>query len=152
MNLIVKTENRPQLKALLSNLQPGTKPLWGKMNAQQMVEHLVQEVKYTNGKLTGVCQRTPEEAAQRKRNGIYSDSPFPKNIVFGTIPENYGHANIPAAVDQLMVELVDFDQYFKTPGITAVHGGFGDLTYDEWLVWHSKHFTHHFQQFGLLPE
>jgi hypothetical protein len=152
MSLLIETDNRSQLKSLLLNLQPDVKPLWGKMDAQQMVEHLVEAVQFTNGKLSSTCSKSAEEAEKGKMRGIYTDFPFPKNVVFGVVPEDYRYSNIAVAIGQLMLELADFDGYFKTPGTTAVHGGFGDLTYEEWLVWHSKHFTHHFQQFGLLPE
>jgi len=33
---------------------------------------------------------------------------------------------------------------------TALHPYYGNLNYEQWLLLHSKHFTHHFSQFGLM--
>jgi Protein of unknown function (DUF1569) len=56
-----------------------------------------------------------------------------------------------SAVNQLMLELDDFDGYFSEAGITSMHGGFGSLDHKEWLIWHGKHFAHHLRQFRLIP-
>ena len=121
------------------------------MTPQQMVEHMIDQVQYTNGKKFGTCRRTPEEAAANKQIMIYTDAQIPRNVILGTLPEKYAYENLESALDQLMEELKDFDEYFKEPGVTAVHGGFGPMNHGEWLIWHNKHFTHHFKQFGLLP-
>jgi len=62
------------------------------------------------------------------------------------------YASIPDAIDELMTALGKFDDYYSAPGATAVHPGFGVMNYEEWLIWHNKHFTYHCRQFGLLPE
>jgi hypothetical protein len=150
MNQNVDITNREELRRILSVLEPDAVPLWGKMKPQQMVEHLVDQVQWTNGKKITTCDRPPEEAEKGKQKMIYTDAEIPKNIFLEDLPVHYLYADIPAAIDQLMVELDDFDQYFKLPGITAIHGGFGPMTYQEWIIWHGKHFGHHLRQFGLL--
>jgi len=150
MNNLIAPENRANLQELFLSLSPGTKPLWGNMQPQQMIEHLAQNVVYTNGKKITVCERSPEEALKRKQVMIYTDVAIPKNIILETLPATCAHADIPAAVHQLMAELADFDQYFNEPGITSIHSGFGPMDHNEWLIWHSKHFKHHLVQFGLM--
>jgi hypothetical protein len=152
MYTLIDINNRELLKELLSSLHPDAKPLWGAMEPQQMVEHLITNVRYTNGKQTGTCDRPADAVEKSKNNGIYTDSRIPKNVILGSLPIHYEYDNLQEAIDQLMVELEDFDQYFETPGAVAIHGGFGPLDYYEWQVWHSKHFSHHLVQFGLLPE
>ena len=152
MSPFIDINNRELLKELLCSLSPDAKPLWGKMTPQQMVEHLIDQVQYTNGKKSGTCDRATDAAAESKARGIYTDQRIPKNIVLGSLPDHCEYDNLSAAINQLMTELDIFDLYFKMPGAFAMHGGFGPLDYHEWQIWHNKHFTHHMVQFGLLPE
>lgn len=155
MPIVLKIDNRDKtdiqyLASLLSELKRDTQPLWGKMKPQQMVEHLVESVEYTNGKKVTTCDRPPEEAAKSKQVMIYTDAPIPKNVNLGPLPDQYLFPDLSAAIHQLMIELTVFDHYFKTPRITSIHSGFGPLNHAEWLTWHNKHFAHHFIQFGLI--
>ena len=152
MAFTIDISDRQQVHSLLLLLQPETRPLWGSFTAQHMVEHLVEQVEYTNGKKTGTCDRPPEEAEKAKQIGVYTDAQIPKNIVLDPPPVGFRYPNISTAIIQLMQELSDFDVYFQDPAATSVHGGFGPMTGPEWRIWHSKHFTHHFRQFGLLQE
>jgi hypothetical protein len=151
MNQFVDITNRKHFNSLLSKLSTDTKPLWGKMNAQQMIEHMVQQIEYSNGKKINTCDLPAEEAAGEKQKWIYTDVEIPKNLVLGPLPENFRYANLETAMKQLTQELNDFEEYFNKPGITSIHAGYGPMDYNEWLIWHGKHFTHHFKQFGLLP-
>jgi len=114
-----------------------------------MVEHLIDQVQYTNGTKVPTCDVSEEEAYKRKRRGIYTDAEIPKNVVLGSLPEDLEYESMEAAINQLMAELEAFDHYFKEQGRTVLHGGFGPMNYHEWQTWHGKHFTHHFKQFGL---
>jgi hypothetical protein len=152
MNQLVDTAKRETLHTLLLKLNTGTKPLWGKMAAQQMVEHLIENVQYANGTLIPTCDRPADVAYQAKLASIYTDLQIPRNLILGTLPDEYSYADLQTAIDQLMTDLEIFDQYFQVPGTTAIHGGFGPMHYNEWVIWHSKHFTHHFKQFGLIAE
>jgi len=111
MKQSVDITNRAELHRLLLSLDPQTVPLWGKMNPQQMVEHLVDQVEWTNGKKIPTCDRPADEAYQSKQVMIYTDAEISKNVFLENLPENFKYANIAAAVNQLMKELDDFDQY-----------------------------------------
>ena len=150
MSQSVDIHNRESLRNLLLALDTETAPLWGKMKPQQMVEHLVNQIEWTNGKRIATCDRAPDEAEKRKQVMIYTDAEIPQNIFLETLSENYRFNSISEAIDQLMTELDDFDHYFKIPGTVAIHGGFGPMTYNEWVLWHGKHFAHHLKQFGLI--
>src|SRR4051812_1825116 len=116
MSQTIDITNRQELRRILSTLKPDALPLWGKMKPQQMVEHLVDQVQWTNGKKITTCDRPPEEAEKGKQKMIYTDAGIPKNVFLEELPADYLYSDIPAAIDQLMTELDDFDQYFKTPG------------------------------------
>ncbi|MDP3683019.1 MAG: hypothetical protein Q8S01_03720, partial [Ignavibacteria bacterium] len=74
--------NKPLLlkMPLLGKLMDETKPLWGKMSAQHMIEHLILAVKTSNGKLTIGCFNPPEKIPALKRF-LMSARPLPKEFV-----------------------------------------------------------------------
>lgn len=150
MNQFFDITDRELLRKLLMSLHPQTIPTWGKMKPQQMVEHLADQVCWTNGKKIATCRRSPDEAETVKQRMIYTDAELPTGIVSGEVPENYAYNNIEEATDAVLSELDEFDTYFVHPGTTAVHAGFGPMNYNEWQIWHGKHFTHHLKQFGLI--
>ena len=45
---------------------------------------------------------------------------------------------------------MNLEKYFAEKDIKTTNPVFGDLNYEEWIRFHSKHFAHHFKQFGLL--
>jgi len=149
MNNQVNILDKEQMKASLSVLRPDAVPLWGKMKPQQMIEHLVESVEYTNGKNVSVCDRPTEKAEAAKQSGLQPDFVIPHNINLGPLPENYRFVTLDSAVSQLLLELEDFDSYFKAPDIKSIHFAFGPMDRQEWLIWHGKHFIHHFRQFGI---
>ena len=150
MNHFVNITDRPQLLSLLMALDKLSLPLWGEMQPQQMVEHLIEQVKYANGKKTASSDVPAAESLQQKQKWIYTDVEIPKNVLLADLPRQLIYADIQTAIGQLMKELDNFDEFFKQPGATTIHGGFGPMTYQEWLIWHGKHFTHHFKQFDLI--
>jgi len=142
--------DKEQMKASLSALRDDAAPGWGKMTPQQMVEHLVESVEYTNGKQTCACDRPADEAKAAKQLRLHPDFVIPHNVYLGPLPETYRFASLDQAVRQLLQELDDFDDHFQAPGVRSVHSAFGPMDRDEWLIWHGKHFMHHFRQFGVV--
>ena len=146
--------NRGQLSLLLAKLQPDTAPNWGTLDAQHMIEHLVTAMDYTNGRFTTVLEHDEERAAKSKKYLIYTDAVMPMNITapgIVAIPENYRFENLEQAIVALNESIDAFELHFREPGIIEMHPGLGALNHEEWIIFHTKHFTHHFTQFGLLP-
>ncbi|MBS1772784.1 MAG: DUF1569 domain-containing protein [Bacteroidetes bacterium] len=138
----------------ISKLNADTQPVFGGMTPQQMVEHLVTTIKMTNGKRHIEQRTTKEEGEKWKQGMIYSDMDFPMGLKTPLIPDGpvvYNYADIHAAIDVLRTELQDLETYFKNnPDATPTHPRLGVLNHKEWLIFHAKHFTHHYKQFGLL--
>ena len=63
---------------LLLQLRPEQKGNWGVLNAQQMVEHLIDSVSIANGKRPEILL-TPLENLERLRSFILSEKPFKEN-------------------------------------------------------------------------
>ena len=59
--------------------------------------------------------------------------------------------NMQAAINKLQQAVNDFCKYFeKDPTQKTTHPVFGPLNFEEWVLLHYKHVTHHLRQFGLL--
>jgi hypothetical protein len=142
------------LKSVFSNLKADAKPLFGKMSARHVVEHLCTIVKVSSGKKQGKFFLTQEEAELLKAKLIYGDaelSPGIKNPAMGDEPPALIHSDLDTALEELYNEIGYFEEHYKkNPGITHTHPRMGELNYNEWLVVHSKHFAHHFRQFQLI--
>lgn len=144
--------DRKRLKELLCTLKAETPASWGRLKAQSMIEHLTEAVEYTNGKRIANLAVSEEEAARQKQSKVNIDFLIPK-FSKGFLPdatENIRCADLQSAIREFFKELDAFESYLKVEGRTAVHPAFGPLDYKEWLLWHGKHFAHHFVQFGLL--
>lgn len=150
----VNIADRKELTMLLNKLTTDSKALWGKMQAQHMIEHLANTMKITNGKKQAVLKTTEKEASEAKQQFIYTDVEMAmglKSSLMGEDPEPFAFPGLPEAVEDLNEQLNDFEHYFKNnPDACFTHPRLGLLNHQEWIVLHNKHFTHHFKQFGLL--
>lgn len=146
--------NRSEFNNLLSLLNEESQPIWGVMKPQNMIEHLALVIEYTNGKRT-VAQRTSiEEGNAIKQSIIYSDKEIPQGLkspLAGEGADPFRFSTLDEAKKNLNEQLDDFEAYFKNnPAATPIQPRLGALNHDEWVIFHNKHFTHHFKQFGLL--
>jgi oxepin-CoA hydrolase/3-oxo-5,6-dehydrosuberyl-CoA semialdehyde dehydrogenase len=136
----------------LDELTPNTQPKWGGMSAQQMVEHLSDSIKISSGKLK-LGLKIPEERISKMQEILSSDKEMPKNfeVPFAKKDTPLRHDELALAIDEFLLEWIDFEEYYtEHPSKMEIHPYYGSLNYEQWLRMHSKHFTHHFQQFGLI--
>jgi len=148
----INVSSKEELNSILSTLKEDALPAWGRLRAQNMVEHLVEAVEYTNGKKFTELDVTPEVATEAKAKCVNEDFEIPKNVpgFLSDKMKSKRFNNLEAAIKQLNEELDAFHLYFATPNRIATHAAFGPMNYREWLLWHGKHFAHHFNQFGLI--
>lgn len=137
---------------ILDKLSPDKKPVWGSMSAQRMVEHLTDVIKIASGKDVYPL-KTPLEKIERAQAFIFTEDPMPRDFKapFAGDQVPLRHEEIELAIDEFLLEWIDFENFFEeNPGIKTLHPIFGELTYEQWDRLHSKHLTHHFQQFELI--
>ena len=148
----VDINDRAGLNLLLNALQPGSIAAWGNLAAQNMIEHLIEAVEYTNGKRTGELAFSEEEAYKQKQFCVHSDFVTPAGVKGYLSDAMIGtrYKDIPTAIEAFNKALHAFDLFFKPADRTAIHQAFGPMDYQEWITWHGKHFAHHFRQFGLI--
>jgi hypothetical protein len=144
----------PNIELILSTvstLDASQKPLWGAMSAQRMIEHLTESVQVSSGKIE-LEQITPDDKLDRMISFLESDKPMAKNIEVSFAGKDVPlrHEEIELAIDELVEEWIDFEElYASEASLKIPHPYYGPLTFEQWLRLHSKHFTHHFEQFGL---
>lgn len=142
------------LFSLLADINVDTAAKWGKMNAQQMIEHLVDFFNVSVEKIIFPVV-TPEEHLPKFKEFLLSDKQFRENTkapssVLGEDPLPLRCADIETAKQRLKNAVQDFIAYFnEQPGRITNHPAFGPLNYDEWIQLHYKHVTHHLRQFGI---
>ncbi|MCW3092179.1 MAG: hypothetical protein JWP81_3248 [Ferruginibacter sp.] len=142
-----------ELVPLLKTLRQDTAMQWGKMNAWQMVEHLAAFFRVSTNKLHFPLV-TPADQLPKFKQFLQSDKPFRENTRAPVLPEEplpVQFASFEDAINDLEKEIKDFVHQFTTQlGLTTQHPVFGDLNFDEWVLLHHKHVSHHLKQFGLL--
>lgn len=140
----------------LSKLSVDTKPVWGKMSSQHMVEHLIQSVQLSNGKMVLSECMTPDDRLPLMKKILMSKRPLPKNFVntvIGAELKPLVYSDLNESVEALKQELQSIDKFFdEKPDSKPMNPTFGQLNKEEWNQFHKKHFEHHFTQFGLLEE
>ncbi|MCX6192531.1 MAG: DUF1569 domain-containing protein [Flavobacteriia bacterium] len=141
-----------EMLAVLNSLTPSQKPLWGKMNAQEMVEHLSDMLMMSRGTGNFTIDVDAETIARRQQF-LLSDKEMAKNIAVPFTKELIELRNneLELAVDEFTDEWMNFTEYYENnPSASVIHPYYGDLDFNLWLKMHDKHFMHHFKQFGLI--
>lgn len=148
--------NRRNIQKLLNGLTENTKPNWGKMTAQQMLEHLETTLLYSIGEPEVEKCFTPEEHLEKYQDSLYNHRKMPKDFPApflpedGTLPE-LKYKNLEQAKEEFLENLQKYQIYYReNPEAEHMHFVFGKLNKEMMELMHRKHFTHHFEQFGLV--
>jgi len=137
---------------VLGKLDANTKPIWGNISAQRMVEHLTDSITMSRG-LGEYHLIVPEEKAVQLKQFLHTDKPMAQNVqVPFALPDTaLRNSDLDDALDEFTIAWVDYEEdRDEDSEKLAVHPFYGNLNREEWLLVHSKHFTHHFKQFGLI--
>lgn len=128
---------------------------WGKMNAQQMVEHVAAFFLVSTGKIKFDLV-TPAENLPKYKEFLLSDKEFRENTkapttVIGEEALPLRYTTMVEALENLKQAIAGFETYFAADANKqTMHPVFGELNFEEWVMLHYKHVTHHLKQFGLL--
>lgn len=139
-----------EFPARLRTLAPEAMGTWGRMNAQQMVEHFILSVKNASGKLQ-LPIVSQGEVMEKSRAFMLSDKPFKENtknpLIDDPLPPHF--PSMEAAISKLELELHYLvDVFQKSPGLATQNPFFGVLDFDGNIHLLHKHAMHHLRQFG----
>jgi hypothetical protein len=139
----------------LRSLPSDTKPSFGKMMPQQMVEHFMWAVNMAKGDIP-ITAINADETLEKAYRWMMSDAPFHDNTPNQLVPDE---PKLPAArsmgdaIDNLEDAIEAFVASFKGEGadITrrVLNPYFGELSYYEQVHLLYKHAMHHARQFGV---
>ncbi|MCW3087279.1 MAG: hypothetical protein JWQ78_665 [Sediminibacterium sp.] len=145
---------RHEYVPLLRQLAPDQKPKWGKMDGQQMVEHMRDVFKVANGKIAMQLLNTDPGRLAKMRAFLLTDQPFQENTKSAVMPEEprpHKYSGMEEAIAKLETEIGDmFTAYAPDPSKTLMHPAFGELDYELQIRYLDKHVRHHLRQFGLV--
>jgi len=146
-------DDKEKLQERLGLLNASSSALWGRMNAQQMIEHLIVLFEISNKKQETLIL-TPEKHLPKSQAFLMSDELLPKNFVAKFLPIDPSpcvYSSIEEAISKLVFYLDSYHTYWKgREEETLNHPVFGMLNKVKWDRVHNKHIHHHFLQFGLV--
>lgn len=153
-NVFLDIQKREEISDRLKGLKSDTSALFGIMTAQHMVEHLLMTLELSAGKGYVPLAFPIEKAEKIKGAVIHTSNPLPLGFKSPLMPSEglppLLYPNLSSSVQQLERGLDEFERYYgKDRNAKLVNPSLGELNYEEWLVFHGKHFSHHFKQFGL---
>jgi len=137
----------------LDGLRPDATGRWGRMTAQQMVEHLAWAFECSTGRVVVECG-TPADQVERMKRFLHHNRPSPPDFMNPALREGLPplrHADLADARRALLVEVDRFLEHQRTHhDAVRMHPVFGPIGMEEWSRTHFKHGCHHLQQFGLI--
>ena len=139
--------------SLLRTLKGDETPAWGKLNAQQMIEHLCDAFDDAAG-LNNHKILTPPEQLDAYKNFMMSQKDFNPNtkyILMDATPAPAKMENINTALNQLQERITIFESVFKDDeNKRIINPFFGELNFEENVQLLHKHMRHHLRQFKLI--
>lgn len=139
----------------LTKLTETTKPKWGIMTPQHMIEHLEYTYKIAAGEIQDFEISTPEKILEKVKNSLWNYRKFPQNSQFPQLEKDklndLKHEDFATAISKFKEQRKKYLEYFKeNPDAVLKNIVFGELNRYEWYLLERKHLNHHFEQFGLL--
>lgn len=150
MKSLFNANDVQELVTRINKVTPESKPIWGKMNAAQLMAHCTAPLRMAHGEIKGkrgLISFLFGKSSKKKFTQAHVE--FPKNLP--TDP-NFIFPNamqFDAEKQKLIDKLNDFCK--KGPnGISKdPHSFFGPMSPEEWDIIQYKHLDHHLKQFGV---
>ena len=142
------------LNEYISKLKIDTQPLWGSMTSQHMLEHMLLPLEIAQGKLVVEVVTPAEKVEKTKMLFLMSEAPLKRGFPAPFLKEglqDLKYSSLEEAGLALQDEINNFIKCWnENPEAGFNHPVFGLLNKAEWIKFQSKHFTHHFTQFGIF--
>lgn len=144
------------VRKLLNGLSENSEKKFGIMSPQMMVEHLEEVVRkgFENTDAKDF-EQIPEEQIEKLQDWLYTNMKIRPGAQYPLLKEGetpvLRHKNLDMAKEALLNSLKEFQIYYReNPHAQHYHTKFGMLNKEMWELFQRKHFTHHFEQFGLI--
>ncbi|MFN8324622.1 MAG: phenylacetic acid degradation bifunctional protein PaaZ [Flavobacteriaceae bacterium] len=139
----------------INKLTENSKPSWGILTPQHLLEHLEQGYKIMSGEIQDFEIATPEKILEKVHNSLYNYDKFPRGTQFPTMKkgelEDLIHPDFETAKAKFFEARESYKTFFKeNPEAILKNMVFGELNKYESYLLERKHLNHHFEQFGVL--
>ena len=139
----------------LDKLTENSKPQWGSITPQHMIEHLEYTYRIASGEIQDFEVATPEKILEKVHSTLYNYNKMPQKIDFPLAEKSeidkLKHPNLATAKEKMLDARAEYLTYFKENEDTGTKNVvFGELNKFEWYLLERKHLNHHFEQFNLL--
>lgn len=139
----------------LAKLSAESKPKWGTMSPQHMLEHLEYTYKIASGQIQNFEINTPEKILEKVHNSLYNYHKMPREHMFPLAEESkineLKHKDLEEAKLKMLESRQEYLDFFKVnPDAVLKNAVFGEMNRYEWYLLDRKHLNHHFEQFHLL--
>ena len=144
-----------KIEECLNKLTENTKPKWGILTPQHLLEHLEHGYKIMSGQIQDFEVATPEKILDKVHNSLYNYDKFPMGTKFPTMKkdelEDLVHPDFETAKSKFFEAREAYKTFFKEhPDAKLKNMVFGEMNkYASYLL-ERKHLNHHFEQFNLL--
>lgn len=144
-----------KIRESLDKLTEDTKPKWGILTPQHLVEHLEEGYRILSGEIQDFDIVTPEKILDKVHASLYNYEKFPHNTHFPTMKkgelEDLKHPDLASAKSKMLEAREEYLEFFKeNPDVELKNMVFGMLNRYESYLLERKHLNHHFEQFGIL--
>ena len=149
MKTLYDKQAADEIISRIEKISTADKPVWGKMNAAQMMAHCAACLYVVRDE-----QQIPRAFISYilgpvfKKN-FYNDKPFGKSSPTAKqfiFPDN---TDFETAKEDLIGQIRKFQEGGPEKCTTKPHAFFGKLTQEQWGMGMFKHTDHHLQQFGV---
>ena len=144
------------IQKMLNGLTENSERKFGIMSPQLMVEHLEEVLRNGFGSLQASdFAEIPANKLELLQDWIYTDQKIRPGAQYPLLKEGeepqLRYKNLTEAKEKLIETLKEFLIYYReNPQAEHFHPRFGMLNKEMMELFHRKHFTHHFEQFGLV--
>lgn len=144
-----------KINKCLQALTKDTKPKWGIMTPQHMLEHLEFMYRIACGEIQDFKVSTPEKALEKVHNTLYNYDKMPHDYMFPLAEESKIDQLKLSSLEESKLKFLEarnsyLDFFKKNPDAITKNAVFGEMNRYEWYLLERKHLNHHFEQFGLI--
>jgi oxepin-CoA hydrolase/3-oxo-5,6-dehydrosuberyl-CoA semialdehyde dehydrogenase len=144
-----------KISEALSKLDDNSKPKWGNMKPQQMIEHLEYTYRIAAGQIQDFEIATPEKYIEKVQATLYNYEQMPREYDFPLSEKSemktFKHPDLDTSKKMMLEAREEYLQFFKeNPDALTKNAVFGALNKFECYLLERKHLNHHFSQFGLI--
>lgn len=145
-----------EIQKILNNLTENSERKFGLMTPQLMVEHLEEVLRNGFGQLNpSDFPEIPADKLEVLQDWIYTNQKIRPGAQYPMLKDGempvLRFKNLDQAKEKLIETLKEYLIYYReNPLVEHYHPRFGMLNKEMMELFHRKHFTHHFEQFGLV--